>query len=439
VMLAHELAHLAAHDPFWFALADLFCALAWWHPLAWWMRRQFHRACEAAADEASALVPDGPATLAESLVTFGRELSLSTPVGGLGVGGSGFRSDLALRVKALLAASPLWRELPRMWRWAPRVLAILCAALTVAQPIHVANPGWLLAALLEPSSSPTSTTFPPTNSPNGLAAIPQTTNHPKSISFLVQFVELPENDNVNKRELDALFGDHLQESKTRGSLDTNVFADGKPPSQRHVTTDLAATHGQAAVLDPQKFTDLRRRLLDTGVDWLAAPRVETLPGRQAQVSTLGAQTIVFDVKTTDGTSVHPQPSIDYETGNVLLGPTVDIVTHAGENGCRLDVVARFVEFLGYDDPGTNVPTVYSWVESGSPSPKPLTATLPLPHFRVRQAQASIMAQLGQTVAMRGPIGVEAKKLNQSLPAPPASNGNTNRLYIFVTLGPAATK
>ena len=34
-MLAHELAHVAARDPAWYAAADLICALWWWHPLAW--------------------------------------------------------------------------------------------------------------------------------------------------------------------------------------------------------------------------------------------------------------------------------------------------------------------------------------------------------------------------------------------------------------------
>src|SRR6266516_412595 len=59
-MLAHELAHLSARDPLWHALADGVTALLWWHPLAWWAKRNLRAASEAAADEASMLVENGP-------------------------------------------------------------------------------------------------------------------------------------------------------------------------------------------------------------------------------------------------------------------------------------------------------------------------------------------------------------------------------------------
>src|SRR5208337_4433199 len=106
----------------------------------------------------SALVPEGPATLAESLVTFGRELSLSSPTGGLGVAGSGFRSELSLRVKALLEKSAVWRELPPSWCWGPRLLGIIFAGMTVALPIQAANPAWLFAASSEHLQPKTDTT-----------------------------------------------------------------------------------------------------------------------------------------------------------------------------------------------------------------------------------------------------------------------------------------
>jgi beta-lactamase regulating signal transducer with metallopeptidase domain len=59
-MLAHELAHLAANDPAWHLLADLVTGAWWWHPLAWWARHRLRGASEAAADEASLVVADGP-------------------------------------------------------------------------------------------------------------------------------------------------------------------------------------------------------------------------------------------------------------------------------------------------------------------------------------------------------------------------------------------
>ena len=74
-MLAHELAHLAAHDTCWCLLADAATAVLWWHPGVWWLRRQMHLASEMAADEASLLVADGPRVLAECLVELGTRLA----------------------------------------------------------------------------------------------------------------------------------------------------------------------------------------------------------------------------------------------------------------------------------------------------------------------------------------------------------------------------
>ncbi|MBI3418032.1 MAG: hypothetical protein HY043_22310 [Verrucomicrobia bacterium] len=101
-MLVHELVHLAAHDPAWNLAADLAVAAWWWNPLAWWARREFRAACEAAADEASLVVRGGPSALAECLVDLGARLTQPRTFGWLGVGGSGFRSGLGRRVERLI-------------------------------------------------------------------------------------------------------------------------------------------------------------------------------------------------------------------------------------------------------------------------------------------------------------------------------------------------
>ena len=101
-MLAHELAHLAGGDTVWQALSDSLCALLWWHPAAWWSRSRLQAAAEAAADEASLLVPDGPGVLAECLVALGRKLSRRRRLGWVSIDGPGFRSALGRRVERLL-------------------------------------------------------------------------------------------------------------------------------------------------------------------------------------------------------------------------------------------------------------------------------------------------------------------------------------------------
>jgi len=108
-MLVHELAHLAAGDPVWQAVSDLLCALMWWHPMVWWSRFRLQAVSEAAADEASLLVPDGPDVLAGCLVAMGRRIS-GGRLGWVSIRGPGFRSALGRRVQRLLQLGP------RKWR-----------------------------------------------------------------------------------------------------------------------------------------------------------------------------------------------------------------------------------------------------------------------------------------------------------------------------------
>jgi beta-lactamase regulating signal transducer with metallopeptidase domain len=144
-MLAHELAHLAAHDPFWCLLADVATAVLWWHPGVWWLRRQLHLASEMAADEASLLVADGPRVLAECLVELGARLT-GPVLGQLRV--SGFRSHLGRRVQRLVhLEGRAWTPPPRfgvaMMRifgpMAMTVIVVLCTAWAAPQALTTGN------------------------------------------------------------------------------------------------------------------------------------------------------------------------------------------------------------------------------------------------------------------------------------------------------------
>jgi len=139
-MLAHELAHLAAHDPAWCLLADVTAVLLWWHPGVWWLRRELHLASEMAADEASLLVANGPRVLAECLVELGTRLTCPALLGQLRV--SGFRSHLGRRVQQLVRLEDRpWSPLPR-WRaalvrilgpMAMTAIVVLCTAWAAPQ------------------------------------------------------------------------------------------------------------------------------------------------------------------------------------------------------------------------------------------------------------------------------------------------------------------
>ena len=102
VMVAHELAHLSSGDPVWYLLAEIAVGLLWWHPLAWWARRQLHAASENAADDASLLIEDGPKILAECLVELGNRLVPARLANWMGIQGRGFRSGLGRRVQRLV-------------------------------------------------------------------------------------------------------------------------------------------------------------------------------------------------------------------------------------------------------------------------------------------------------------------------------------------------
>jgi beta-lactamase regulating signal transducer with metallopeptidase domain len=115
-VLAHELAHLAARDPLWYCVADMASALLWWHPLVWWARRQLHRHCELAADQATAMVPDGPVRLAQCLVSLAGKMSSQNKWELIGVHGGGFRSNLGERVESLLKLEGQARKPLRTWR-----------------------------------------------------------------------------------------------------------------------------------------------------------------------------------------------------------------------------------------------------------------------------------------------------------------------------------
>ncbi|MEO7098316.1 MAG: M56 family metallopeptidase [Luteolibacter sp.] len=50
VVLKHELAHHRRRDPLWRLLAEVACAIHWYHPLVRWMTRRFIMQCEYACD-----------------------------------------------------------------------------------------------------------------------------------------------------------------------------------------------------------------------------------------------------------------------------------------------------------------------------------------------------------------------------------------------------
>lgn len=164
-MLAHELAHLASHDPWWREATTWIAALAWWHPGVAWARRRLETEMESAADAASSLIQGGPPALAEALVGVGRRLLTPPEHRALGMAGAGAPGALASRVQALLTPGAAWTGI----QFRDSGIALACASGVLLAALGTSLPGAprpSLAATLRAALRATPSTLSSDNSPN---------------------------------------------------------------------------------------------------------------------------------------------------------------------------------------------------------------------------------------------------------------------------------
>ncbi|HTI71212.1 MAG TPA: M56 family metallopeptidase, partial [Candidatus Limnocylindria bacterium] len=203
-MIAHELGHLAARDPWWLLLGDILCSAAWWHPCSHIVRRNLLATSEVAADQASSLVPGGSLALAEALVTLGRNLSESPARYGLGASGMALKSNLGARVSLLLSEatdnSPPSRLRTARISAAFVVLALALANLPLLFPLKEPPIKTLVKSAWTPSTEPReakSTTSPPPSTGFGLAylnepRVPSWFADMSSIHYSAERTRIPE-------------------------------------------------------------------------------------------------------------------------------------------------------------------------------------------------------------------------------------------------------
>jgi Flp pilus assembly secretin CpaC len=485
-MLAHELAHLAAKDPFWLLLSDLVRALAWWHPAVVWVCRKLRATSELAADEAAAWVPGGREALAESLVTFGRELLSPGTVRGLGVAGDGFRSQLARRVVALLQPG----EASRPWGAGRQGAVYGLTLVAVAAGATAPGPGrdWggvggvmpaLFAAAPAPGGTPAATAQVSAPTPSGGAGqagnAPLSTNAAPAaartivvdtnriVSLEVKFVEIHDRG-AQDLGLDWLFG----QSPTNNPVEKQQrspghVADSGNPAGPNFRIDVLELGGQSVTLSEVQFAALLRRLEGRGgLEVKAAPRVTTYSGQQAQVQIQEPRTVFVGVETVQGSPTNV-PHVNYRTQPFQVGQAVDIIPVVKGDTIHLRVLATTTEFLGYDDPGVFVPAPGGL--PGQPAGPP--GLLPLPRIRVRSTATEATAEApgtpatpvgtaptgpvfgavarsGETLVLRGPQVTETIRYSDKVPRlsdipmigrffhQEGTNIVTKRLYVFVT-------
>ncbi|HWQ92445.1 MAG TPA: hypothetical protein VN673_12305, partial [Clostridia bacterium] len=183
--------------------------------------------------------------------------------------------------------------------------------------------------------------------------------------------------------------------------------------------------------DPQFRVVLRALEQREGVDLLNESSVTTLSGRQTQIQVVDLITIVTgtDVGATGGnvgagsagiggtTVVNSTPTINYPTEVQPFGPTLDVIPYVSADGftIQMTIIPTITEFLGYDDPGAFVPQAQAVAGGVGGIGVPITAQLPLPHFRLRQVTTSAIVWDGQTVVLGGLITEDVTKLKDKIP------------------------
>jgi hypothetical protein len=392
---------------------------------------------EAAADEASVLIPDGARTLAECLVRLGRELTSSGPSRVLGVGGTGLRSQLAARIDRLLRGPRIWQPSSVWVRWTPHVSAIFVALATAILPIQTGLSGSILAVLVTTAparadtprgsilwSASNAQSNPKLLAVLGLAPTSNAVANPRpKVSLVVQTVFIPENDS-NDIGLDWIFGlAPTNNPALETSHDWKALRPSPPIHGQRLVIDRLHTDGQSAILKPAQFAALRDRIVLQG-DTLTSPACVTGSGLRAHIAVQNLQETVTDVEAAiDGPAVKG-PSVNYVTDGIALGLAVDILTTLEEDGrWRLVVFASETAFIGYDK---------DFASMSAPGGKPIEYQIPHPHFRAVEADAEDSLLLGQTLAVRGPLWTETTKTKAHFFVPAKTKTVRQRLYVFVT-------
>jgi beta-lactamase regulating signal transducer with metallopeptidase domain len=133
-VLAHELCHIRARDPFWLLIAAIACALYWFNPLAWLCARRHRHDIELACDDATASEAVDPARYAVALVQAARAASAFASPAAAAMD----RHGLAGRVRRLLARRPA-PPVGRASRLAVNALAVVVLGLLAVTQLVAAR------------------------------------------------------------------------------------------------------------------------------------------------------------------------------------------------------------------------------------------------------------------------------------------------------------
>jgi general secretion pathway protein D len=116
-----------------------------------------------------------------------------------------------------------------------------------------------------------------------------------------------------------------------------------------------------------------------------------------------------------GTVVNQASAITPTVLPLPFGPTLDVVPYVSADGysVQMTLIPSIMQFIGYDDPGPFATILEASSSLGVAAP--VTAVLPLPHFRVRQVTTCVDVWDGQTVVLGGLITENVNKMKDEVP------------------------
>jgi type II secretory pathway component GspD/PulD (secretin)/tetratricopeptide (TPR) repeat protein len=226
----------------------------------------------------------------------------------------------------------------------------------------------------------------------------------------------------------GIFPDPLSQLGTLTSGDANQLItsglrnDANAPAIASITGILT---------DPQFRVVVRALEQRKGVNVMAAPKVTTLSGRQAQIKAVEVRYIVIgqDLSQTGGGGGTTAAGVTTGGGGVgttiqqlvdsfELGPVLDVVPYVSADGftIQMTIIPTLKQFVGYDlVNGAIFSSQAQSVGGVGTASTPLSAITPLPIFRLRQVVTSAIVWDGQTVAIGGLLGDDTTKVKDKVP------------------------
>jgi type II secretory pathway component GspD/PulD (secretin)/tetratricopeptide (TPR) repeat protein len=239
------------------------------------------------------------------------------------------------------------------------------------------------------------------------------------------------------------------------SASDNVLTQGLENTVGSTATVMPTLATVTGILtDPQFRVAIQALEQRHASDLLSSPRVTTESGRQAHMAAQDLQYIVTEASVTEttgaggggltGATAAVAPSVNYTTSFIPLGPSLDVIPTVSADGFSIEMalLPTYLEFLQYDPPGQFVPQAEA--ATGSTIGVPITAQLPLPHFRIRAVATTCDVWDGQTVVLGGLIQEQIYKIKDKVPVlgdlpffgklfrSESSDSQKENLLIFVT-------